>query len=99
MFLMVALLVACPVWVDAPPMMPGWADRLVEQLGDDGFDTREAAAKALDKAGGDAGPTLRRGMQHQDAEIRARSLKIAKAIEARTAAYFEKLGLTIDRRG
>ena len=93
--LLVAVAVVCPVWAAGPPMTPGWADRLVEQLGDDDFDTREAAAKALDKAGGDAVPALRRGMQSKHAVIRFRSLKIAKAIEARTVAYYEALGAEV----
>jgi hypothetical protein len=96
---MLFLLALSPLWAAAPPTSPKWADGLVEQLGDDDFNTREAAAKALDKAGGDAVPALRRGLQSPDAEIRSRSLKIAKSIEKRTAAYFEALGLSVQRPG
>lgn len=50
---------------------------LIEQLGDDSFDVRQQASKALLKVGTAALSHLERALQHEDLEIRSRALDIS----------------------
>jgi hypothetical protein len=59
--------------------------KLVEQLGDDAFATRNAASKALDEIGAPALDALREAMKSSDAEVRRRATALVATIEARTS--------------
>jgi uncharacterized protein (TIGR03067 family) len=66
--------------------------RFIQQLGDDRFETRETASKALDAIGEPALAALRNAMSNDDAEVRRRALAIIQAIEERiTNRELEKL--------
>src|SRR5262249_39723999 len=58
--------------------------RLVEQLGDDSFDKREAAGKALDKIGAAALPQLRKAATSTDLEVRRRAEELVRTIAERS---------------
>jgi hypothetical protein len=58
--------------------------KLVEQLGSDTFDEREAAYKALDAIGEPALAALRKAVAEGDAEVRKRADDLVKKIEKRT---------------
>jgi hypothetical protein len=64
-------------------------DKLVEDLGDDDFDTRQAAEQALKKLGEQALPALEKAMKSKDLETRKRAARLAepllKQIRARQA--------------
>jgi uncharacterized protein (TIGR03067 family) len=64
--------------------------RLVEQLGHDVFEKREAATKELDAIGGQALDALRKATSHEDAEIRRRATVIVAAITGRVRAAVTK---------
>jgi uncharacterized protein (TIGR03067 family) len=66
-------------------------DRLIEQLGDDDFEKREAASNELDSIGEPAASALRKAVaSSQDAEIRRRAETIIGAIAARALAAAAK---------
>src|SRR5947209_6032323 len=77
--------------------------RLVEQLGDDSFDLREAASKALDKIGEAALPHLRKALQSADLEVRQRASKLVEVIAARARAatldLLERAGIEMELGG
>lgn len=55
--------------------------KLIDQLGDDDFDKREAAAKRLREVGLPALPLLRRAAKDsKDAEVRGRAADLAEAV-------------------
>lgn len=56
------------------------ATKLVQQLGDDKFMTRENAQRQLIELGGTAASALREGLKSSDPEIKFRSKRILKAI-------------------
>jgi hypothetical protein len=56
---------------------------LIKQLGDDDFERREAASKALDRIGEEALPELRRAAKGTDAEVRRRAEDLIQAIGER----------------
>jgi uncharacterized protein (TIGR03067 family) len=66
--------------------------RLIKQLGDDDFDKREAASKALDAIGELALAALRIAQSSDDAEVHRRAEAIIQAIQRRiTNRELEKL--------
>jgi hypothetical protein len=69
-------------------------EKLVEQLGDNDIEVRENAAKKLREIGADALPTMRKSLEHQDAEIRRRLADLIPSIET-TSALAPKI-VTID---
>jgi hypothetical protein len=75
----------------APAADPPKADaeqiaKLVKQLGDDDFDTREKATKDLEKIGNPALEALRKAAQDSDSEIKTRAKKILEKVEKKAAA-------------
>ena len=73
--------------------------KLVADLGADDFATRERADLALEAAGAEAVPALRKGMASADPEVRSRSLALARQAEKRAAAFFEALGASVQWHG
>ena len=71
---------------------------LIEQLGDDSFDRREAASKALIDIGVPAVPFLRKATTSKDLEIRCRAERVIQAIAVRVPGLFQK-GEEIRRLG
>src|SRR5262245_43843330 len=69
----------------APPAGPSSAEvaRLIGQLGDDDFDVREAATKALETIGEPAYEALRKAAREKDPEVRRRAERVVQTIEAR----------------
>jgi len=57
--------------------------RLIDQLGDEEFDKRVAAGKALAKIGEPALPALRQALDSKDAEVRSRAERLLAAIARR----------------
>jgi hypothetical protein len=65
-----------------PAATPADIERLIKQLGDDDFDKREAASRALEAIGEPAREALlRAAIDRDDAEVRRRAEKLAKALE------------------
>src|SRR5262245_30687920 len=72
-----AVLAAAPVAEREAPRV----DRLIEQLGSDSFEEREAAERQLLALGETVLPALRKAAStHGDAEVRARAERIVRAI-------------------
>jgi WD40 repeat protein len=71
---------------------PAQIARLVEQLGDDDFGTREAATRRLKEIGEPALASLHKAMASKDLEVRRRAREIVSVIENRL--YGEQLRLT-----
>jgi uncharacterized protein (TIGR03067 family) len=66
--------------------------RLIQQLGDDDFDTREAATRALGAIGVPALAALRKATSSPDLEVRRRATRISQAItEAAARAELARL--------
>jgi hypothetical protein len=69
--------------------------RLIEQLGDDEFETREAATKALAKVGEPALPALRKASAASaDLEVRRRAARLVEVIESNLGYLFNGKDLT-----
>ena len=69
-----------PVPVPAPPAKLA---QYVEDLGSEEFATREAALKALEKLGGEAGPVLRQALEKSpSAQVRAAATELLGKIDA-----------------
>jgi len=66
----------------APRLVHDPAAKLVEQLGDDDFATRESAAKELSKLGLKAEAALKAGLRSDDPEVRARCATLLSEIRA-----------------
>src|SRR3954453_11493133 len=83
-----------PLLAAAPPVGPSAAEvaRLIEQLGDDDFDTREIATARLKLAGEPALDALHKALKSDDLEVRRRARRIVAAVEGRL--YVEQLRLT-----
>lgn len=83
-----------PTEAAAPPAGPSAAEvaRLIEQLGDDDFDVREAATERLKLAGEPALPALDKAAASGDLEVRRRARRVVSAVEARL--YGPELRLT-----
>ena len=76
------------------PIAVGDTERLIEQLGDKSFYTREKAMAALIAAGPVVEPQVRAALEHSDAEVRYRSEKVLIEIDksqraGRRAAFLE----------
>jgi hypothetical protein len=71
---------------EPPPPKAADIGRLVQQLGSDSFEEREAASKALERIGEAALPALRRATGSDDAEIRRRARDAMKATYVRVEA-------------
>src|SRR4051794_28944126 len=70
---------------------PGRIAALVEQLGDDSFDKREAASKALADVGKPAvRPLMKAIASSSDLEIRCRADRVIQAIAARIPGLVQK---------
>jgi len=54
--------------------------KLIEQLGDEQYDVREAAERALTRAGDGAIPAVERALTHADAEVRHRAKRLARKL-------------------
>src|SRR4051794_29598961 len=81
--LLVSLAIAAGVtaFAAAPSTAPA-VQKLIDQLGDDDADVRDAAARKLEGLGEDALATLRRAAKsHPDADVRLRARVVAAAIE------------------
>jgi hypothetical protein len=78
---------------------PDPIDRLIQQLGSDDFETREAASKELKGIGEPAVPPLHKATESHDSEIRRRAQELVEAIErplaAKARAAFDALGAII----
>jgi hypothetical protein len=66
--------------------------RWVRQLGDEDFQMREQAARALIEAGPRAVPAVRAAARSTDAEVRRRALRIAEEIQERSVKALQALG-------
>jgi WD40 repeat protein len=67
-----------------PAVTPSAWQTLIDQLGDEEYDTRKAAGKKLADMGEDILPALRRaGKSHSDADVRLRAAVLASDIERR----------------
>src|SRR5262245_52699701 len=90
--LLLALGCATTASAAAPPTpTPGLVRRLIEQLGEDDFDRREEAIRALRSYGPRVLPTIRQAMGHPDVEVRMRLKRIL--------APYEGAQLHLRRRG
>ena len=80
---LLALPLLLPLVAAAPPAGPSRAEvaRLIEQLGDDDFDTREAATARLTLAGEPALDALHKALSSDDLEVRYRARRIIAAVE------------------
>lgn len=67
--------------------------RLIEQLGDDDFDKREAATRELTAFGEPALAALKAALSSEDLEIRRRARRISETITARLAEAAAKVEL------
>src|SRR5438270_9676105 len=69
----------------APPAGPSGAEvtRLIGQLGDEDFDTRESATARLKLAGEPALDALHKATKSDDLEVRRRARRIVASIEGR----------------
>jgi hypothetical protein len=75
-------------------------DRLIHQLGSDEFTQREAASRALDRAGEAALPALRKALASPDPDVRRRAGELVKRIEARLRArWHEELATAVRALG
>ena len=57
-------------------------ERLIQQLGDDAYEKREAAQRELEAIGRPALPALRKATSHEDPEVASRAEAIVRAREA-----------------
>src|SRR5437868_9619016 len=80
-----ALPLLLPLLAAAPPAGPSGAEveRLIEQLGDDDFDVREAATARLKLAGEPALDALHKATTSDDLEVRRRAKRVVSAVGAR----------------
>ena len=85
------ILLACSIFVGvasvggqdtkpAPSTMPAEIDRLIRQLGDDDFDVREAASRALEAIGEPAWDALQKAVRGTDAEVQ-RSVEVRAGVQ------------------
>jgi WD40 repeat protein len=72
------------------PVTAAEIDRLVRQLGDDDFDKREAASKALTAIGKPALRAVLRARTHPDVEVRRRAEQIFEALAAKLPDVVQK---------
>src|SRR3954471_9442190 len=91
---LLALPLLLPLLAAAPPAGPSGAEvaRLIGQLGDDDFDTREQATARLKRIGEPAFDALHKALSSDDLEVRHRAAKIVAFLDARY--YGEPLILT-----
>src|SRR4051812_11781249 len=82
---LLALSLLLPLLAAAPPAGPSRAEvaRLITQLGDDDFDTREAATERLKEIGEPALDALHEATTSDDLEVRRRARRIIPAVEDR----------------
>src|SRR5262245_44554486 len=87
-------MLGAPLPAAAPPTVPSTAEvgRLIEQLGDDDFDTRERADARLRAIGEPALDALHGALSSRDLEVRRRARRIVDAVEGKL--YVEQLRLT-----
>ena|SRR5438552_297934 len=80
-----ALPLLLPLIAAAPPAGPSGSEvaRLIGQLGDDDFDTREDATARLKRIGEPAFDALRKALRSDDLEVRRRAARIIRALDAR----------------
>src|SRR5437868_4427120 len=78
---LLAFLVSALLLAAAPPAGPSGTEvgRLIEQLGDDDFDTRERATERLKLAGEPALDALHKALSSDDLEVRRRARTIVAA--------------------
>jgi hypothetical protein len=79
-----AVVLASAAFAAAPPPRPldqAAIARLIEQLGDRDYRTREMAERRLHSAGLPALPLLRKAMGHRDLEVRRRALRLVPGME------------------
>src|SRR4051794_40489728 len=91
---LLALPLLLPLLAAAPPAGPSGAEiaRLLGQLGDDDFDTREDATERLKEIGEPALDALHKATTSDDLEVRRRARRIVASIEGRL--YGPELCLT-----
>src|SRR4051812_7332125 len=82
---LLALPLLLPLLAAAPPAGPSGAEveRLIAQLGDDDFHTREEATARLKLAGEPALPALHEALRSDDLEVRHRVSRVVSAVENR----------------
>src|SRR5215210_297484 len=82
---LLALPLLLPLIAAAPPAGPSGAEvaLLIEQLGDDDFDTREIATARLKLAGEPARDALHKATKSDDLEVRRRARRIVAALNAK----------------
>src|SRR5947209_7543798 len=93
-FLLCLAAIAGPVLFGAAPPSGSKAEveRLIEQLGSDDFDEREAASKRLAEFGEPALDALHRALMSDDLEVRCRARRIVALMEKKLS--YEQLRLT-----
>ncbi|HMC63948.1 MAG TPA: HEAT repeat domain-containing protein [Gemmataceae bacterium] len=74
------------------------AEKLIEQLGDRDFQTREAAAKAIEALGPAALPALKKAQGHSDPEVRRRTSAMIPGIERAAAFTPKRINLEIKNK-
>jgi hypothetical protein len=82
LILLIALDVCAELLNSQPACGEAEIHRLIRQLGNDSFQQREAASKALDKLGEQILPFLEKARLNPDPEVRHRVVKLINAIEA-----------------
>src|SRR6476646_950303 len=82
---LLALRLLLPLLAAAPPAGPSRAEvaRLINQLGDEDFDRREAASQRLSRVGEPALAQLRRAERDPDLEVRKRAATLVRQIQGR----------------
>ena len=106
--LLVAALVfpflSVPVFADPQKETPASTElqkeveKLIEKLGDEEFTVRDKAAKRILEIGADALPTLRKALDHPDAEVKRRLAEMVPAIEISTALSPKIVNLNADKQ-
>ncbi len=90
---------AAPAWAEAPAAAaatPPPVEKLIAQLADANYKTREAATKALAERADDYLPALRKAQPHPDPEARTRLTKLIADAERAIALAPKRVTLKLD---
>jgi len=90
--------VAAPAWAEAPAeAVPPPVEKLIAQLADANYKTREAATKALAERGDELLPALRKAQPHPDPEARTRLTKLIADAERSVTLAPKRVTLKLDQ--